>query len=77
MLQKLILGLTVNHAVLELESLPCTPIQIVAKLNAAFDSHRQWETVSQAGKDDQFVLHAIYPIAMPPPARSQLSNRVL
>ncbi|KAA1257720.1 hypothetical protein LF1_02090 [Rubripirellula obstinata] len=59
MLEKLILGLTVNHAKLELDDLPGSPVEIAGKLNVAFDSHRQWETISQAGKDDQIVLHAI------------------
>lgn len=56
----LIRGMTVNHAMLELEELSGSPVEIAAKLNAAFDSHRQWETVSQAGKGDRMVLHAIH-----------------
>ena len=59
MWQNLILGLTVNHAKIELEALPEPPIKIAAKLNAAIDSHRQWNTVSQAGREDRLVLHAI------------------
>lgn len=60
MWQELLLGMTKNHAMLELEHLVGSPVEIAAKLNAAFDSHRQWETVSQAGKGNQIVLHAIH-----------------
>lgn len=59
MFEKLILGLTTNQAKLDLDDLPGSPVEIAGKLNVAFDSDRQWETVSQAGKDDPIVLHAI------------------
>jgi uncharacterized protein (DUF1499 family) len=64
LIQDLIRGMTENHACLNLDDVPGTPIQVAAKLNSEIDSRSRWKTVSQAGSGDNIVLHATHATAV-------------